>query len=1266
MRHPRVSTRTLPSVAIPAGRFGTWNTLVHTAAVLALLALMGCPEPGPGEDEPETPPEDPDSLTCDPPLVLTTETPALPVLSITRLEARGGTGQYLFEQVDNQSGGLLNALTGAYLTGPTEGVLDRFRLTDAGCEGQADAELEILTSITVSPMEAELPFGASFQYEISGGSGDYTCSLSLLQTFGTVTDDCIFTAAGFPATDEIEVHDRGTGESVFTVVHSVEAVELMVDAPRVYIPSASRYVYPILGGSGHYDVERTEGVSVDWDGEAFVPVEDDLTWSEFVVRDRFVDVAIDVAVRAVDPLPVPLQRWGNGSERGGFLSPGDVTGDGIPDLLFGSAETDHSSTDGGAVFLYEGTPEGLATSPVASWGGWLPGEAFGTSMAVADFDDDGRLDLAVGAPLASPYGILRAGSVYIFYGEEGGGFAAESGRELHGEQVSDHFGTSLATGDFDGDGFWDLAVGAPDAEDNLALQVMPGQGGVFVYLGSLTGLPMLPDSAVWGKTVDESGFYVPAIDARVGVRLAAADTDLDGFWDLAVSAPTRSADTGGLNDGAVHIYRGKGADVIDDGGLHWDPVKSFVSASGSFPGSELGASIAFAELGGTEHPELVVGAPGRDDKGAVFVLEGRDYLFDSSREEDIGDAPTWLTTGEVTGDRLGQAIALADLSGDGRPDLLAGAPSLISQGEHPHALPDLEEQDSGRLALFAGAEGVFFADEPTWLGELGPEPTPADPTQLDGADLVGTHVGALAASDTQPGQVVTFALGEDSLGHNVGRPLMTAPVAPAEWVALEFPGGPSGQKLGAGLALLGDIDGDGRTDIGVGAPYQHGSSGATDIGAAHVFVSPTEALSSEVPWALGGFPMHGLGDYLGATLAPAGDFDGDGYDDFILFAPGEDRPSSYGTEFSDPATCAGTRTGAGAAWIFRGGEELPTSPSFVFWGAATNAALAIVAEPLDWNGDGLTDLAFGEPTYSTSGLPGRGAVRILEGRPWSGAGIDAICSHDEALLGLRSIDNFGTSITRLGDLDGDGCDELAVGAPREDLAGTDGGSIRVLFGHGESCRTEPAVITMSGQVSLDEFARTLVGGQDLDGDGLPDLVVSAYERSVGIGNELGSVWMVPGYFLASIEPEPWTGNDPDILWPFAIDDSRYRLNGWIDDEEFGASLALVPNVTTDGRPGIAVGAPLANLGGLYESGGVRIHVVDTSASGTWGHFLDPDPVAVFGGENHHGGGAEVGDRLYGGVRQGEPTLLIGGTGAHSLSTSGGAAWAVDLSPLTND
>jgi len=287
-------------------------------------------------------------------------------------------------------------------------------------------------------------------------------------------------------------------------------------------------------------------------------------------------------------------------------------------------------------------------------------------------------------------------------------------------------------------------------------------------------------------------------------------------------------------------------------------------------------------------------------------------------------------------------------------------------------------------------------------------------------------------------------------------------------------------------------------------------------------------------------------------------------------------------------------------------------------------------------------------------------VQVVYGRAEDPAGITVICSADEFFSGLRSNDAFGSAVASLGDLDQDGCDDIAVTAVGEDLSGSGGGSIRVLFGYGNDCREEPGVITLSSTVSGDQFGAQLAAGEDADGDGLPDLIVSAWNRSVGIGNELGSVWLVPGWYLASIPVEDWTGSDPELLWPFALDDERYRLNGWIDDEQFGISLDFVPNFTDDGRAGIAVGGPVGQLGGLYDSGGVRLHSVDISSSGSWGHFIEPRPDVIFGGENHHGPGARVGAVIDGGLRDGAPVLVVGGPGAHTLSTSGGSAWVLEL------
>ena len=101
-------------------------SLLGSTLLLLLGCLSACPQVEEPPPEPSTPPLDPSQLPCDPPLSLTPTSASVNTLSLNQLIAEGGTESYLFEQLENNSGGILNPLTGSYLTGPTEGVTDFF------------------------------------------------------------------------------------------------------------------------------------------------------------------------------------------------------------------------------------------------------------------------------------------------------------------------------------------------------------------------------------------------------------------------------------------------------------------------------------------------------------------------------------------------------------------------------------------------------------------------------------------------------------------------------------------------------------------------------------------------------------------------------------------------------------------------------------------------------------------------------------------------------------------------------------------------------------------------------------------------------------------------------------------------------------------------------------------------------------------------------------------------------------------------------------
>jgi hypothetical protein len=176
----------------------------------------------------------------------------------------------------------------------------------------------------------------------------------------------------------------------------------------------------------------------------------------------------------------------------------------------------------------------------------------------ADFNNDGAADLAIGVPFEWVGAVQDAGAVHVLYGSAGGlqgpgsqFFTQDSPGVPGTADLQDNFGFGLASGDFDQDGFADLAAGAA-GEDG-------GPGAVSVLFGSPAGL-----TRAGGQLFTQVGGAAEGID-RFGASLAAADFDHDGFADLAAGAPFETL--GSIREaGAVSVLYGWGGGLTRVGG----------------------------------------------------------------------------------------------------------------------------------------------------------------------------------------------------------------------------------------------------------------------------------------------------------------------------------------------------------------------------------------------------------------------------------------------------------------------------------------------------------------------------------------------------------------------------------------------------------------------------------------------------------------------------------------------------------------------------
>jgi hypothetical protein len=415
----------------------------------------------------------------------------------------------------------------------------------------------------------------------------------------------------------------------------------------------------------------------------------------------------------------------------------------------------------------------------------------------ADFNHDGFVDLAIGVPGENGF----AGAVNVLYGQAAGlsGAGGQLFLQVGGTpETFDQFGTALAAGDFNQDGFADLAVGAPGE----AVGSTPAAGAVSVLFGSAAGL-----TTTGGRLFTQVGSAAEAGDS-FGAALAAGDFNHDGFDDLAAGAPGESVGSRG-SAGAVSVLPGSAAGLTTAGGRLFTQVGGAVEADDSF-----GASLASGDFNHDSFADLAAGAPGEavgsaGSAGAVSVLPGSAAGLTTAAG---GRLFTQVGGNPEVGDQFGFALAAGDFNHDSFADLAAGAPF--------EAVGSL--QAAGALSVLYGSAGG-----PTTVG--GRLFTQVGGT-VERTDLFGF---ALAAGDFDGDGVADLAAGAP--WENVGSAFLAGAVS-------TLPGSPAGLTATGGR-LFTQVGGTVEIEDRFGSQLATGdfnNNGAADLAAA----APTESVGS--------------------------------------------------------------------------------------------------------------------------------------------------------------------------------------------------------------------------------------------------------------------------------------------------------------------------------------------------------------------------------------------------------------------------------------
>jgi FG-GAP repeat protein len=418
----------------------------------------------------------------------------------------------------------------------------------------------------------------------------------------------------------------------------------------------------------------------------------------------------------------------------------DFNGDGFSDLAVGVPEENVGAivSAGGVNVLY-GSADGLTSAGSQFWHQDSPGvEDDGAE------EGDGFSDLAVGVAFEDAGGFDESsGAVNILYGSSGGLTAAGSqfwhqdspGVAGDGREDPDFFGWSLGSGDFDGDGFADLAVGVAgewvgEIVNAGAMNVLYGSAGGLIATGSQF---WHQDSTGVAGKAEEPDFF--------GSSVTAGDFNGDGLSDVAIRVPGEAV--GAIGEaGAVNVLYGSPTGLTATGDQLWHQGSPGVAGTPEFD-DEFGVALAAANVGKSAHDDLAVGVLYEDigaigDAGAVNVLYGSPNGLTATGDQLWHQGSPGVEGRVESGDYFGSSLAAVNFGKSSDDDLAVGVP-----GEDVGAIGEAGAVN----VLYGSSTGLTSTDDQLWHQNSADVIDQSEAGDLLGLALVAADFGNSSQAD---------------------------------------------------------------------------------------------------------------------------------------------------------------------------------------------------------------------------------------------------------------------------------------------------------------------------------------------------------------------------------------------------------------------------------------------------------------------------------------------------------------------------------------